>query len=260
MVSATENLRNRRNRLHNPVNDIIGVHIYMSLENKSAKLNNWGSILRKAVVTCFWLSLIVVCFIYRDEITVERIVNFTPENPVLAAFIMLCLFALKSVTFFIYGGILYAANGILFSLPVAVLMNIAGTIVMTSIPFFIGKRAGSKALEQLTHKSPKLEMLKDVPNKNEFFVSFFVRIVGLLPGDLVGMYLGASGIRFSQYFLGTQLGLLPAVISFSVMGMSIDDPSSPAFIISACFEVGLMLLSVLLFFVWRRRQKKKTNA
>lgn len=231
----------------------------MSFQNKSAKANNWGSILRNALVIVFWLSLIVVCFIYRDEITVERIVNFTPKNPLLTALIMLCLFALKSVTVFIYGGILYAANGILFSLPVAILMNVAGTIVMTSIPFCIGKKAGSRALAQLTQKSPKLEMLKDVPNKNEFFVSFFVRIVGLLPGDLVGMYLGASGIRYSRYFVGTQLGLLPAVIAFSVMGMSIDDPSSPAFFISACFEVGLMILSVVLFYIWRKRQKKQSN-
>lgn len=231
----------------------------MSTHNKSVKENNWTSILRKAVVICFWVCLLVIIFIYREEITVERIVNFTPENPVLAALIILCLFALKSVTFFIYGGILYAANGILFPLPVAILMNIAGTVVMTSIPFFIGKKAGRKLLEQLTLKSPKLAMLKDAPNKNEFFVSFFVRIVGLLPGDLVGMYLGASGIRYSWYFGGTLLGLLPAVLSFSVMGMSIDDPSSPVFIISACFEVGLVILSVVLFYIWRKRQSRKTN-
>lgn len=230
----------------------------MTFPNRSAALKSGGSLLRKAVVVCFWLSLIVLCFTYRDDITVERIVTFTPEDPVLTAFVMLCLFALKSVTFCIYGGILYAANGILFPLPVAILMNIAGTVVMTSLPFFIGKKAGSRALEQLTQRSPKLEMLKDAPHKNEFFISFFVRIVGLLPGDLVGMYLGASGIRYSRYFVGTQLGLLPAVLAFSVMGMSIDDPSSPAFILSACFEVGLMLLSVLLFYIWKKRQKTKT--
>lgn len=224
---------------------------------QTATVKNLGSILRKVIVICLWLSIIVVCFIYKDEITVERIVNFTPENSVLTAIIMLCLFALKSITFFIYGGIFYAANGILFSLPVAILMNIAGTIIMTSIPFLIGKKVGNNALEQLTQKSPKLEILKDIPNKNEFFVSFFVRIVGLLPGDLVGMYLGASGISYSRYFLGTQLGLLPAVIAFSVMGMSIDDPASPMFIISACFEVGLMILSVVLFYILKKRQKRK---
>lgn len=212
-------------------------------------------ILQKAVVACFWLGLLVICFVYKDEITVERIVNFTPENPILAAVIMLILFALKSVTVFIYGGILYAANGVLFPLPIAILMNIAGTVVMTTIPFFIGKQAGTGALTQLVQKNPKLEMLRDIPNQNELFVSFFVRIVGILPGDIVGMYLGASGIRYKRYITGTLLGMLPATVSFSVMGMNINDVSSPAFILSACFEVGLMVLSIVLYCILRKRQK-----
>lgn len=213
------------------------------------------AILRKAVVVCFWLGLLVLCFVYKDEITVERIVDFTPENPVLAAVIMLLLFALKSVTVFVYGGILYAANGILFPLPIAIAMNLAGTVVMTSIPFFIGKKAGTGALTQLVQKNPKLEILRDMPNKDELFVSFFVRIVGILPGDLVGMYLGASGIRYKRYIVGTLLGLLPAVVSFSVMGMSINDVTSPAFIISVCFEVGLMVLSIVLYCILRNKRK-----
>lgn len=216
------------------------------------------AIFNKVTVICIWTIFIAFCLIYRDEITVDWIVNFTPENQVLSAIIMLLLFAVKSVTFFIYGGILYAANGILFPLPAAIVLNIAGTMIMTSVPFLIGRRAGSKALDKLIQKNAKLEMLKDVPSKNELFISFFVRIVGLLPGDLVGMYLGASGIRYSRYFVGTQLGLLPAVIAFSVMGMSIDDVSSPAFVISACVEIGLMLLSVILFLIWRKWHRKKT--
>lgn len=217
-----------------------------------------GSV-QKFLVVCIWLSILAACFYFRDEITVERIVDFTPENPILAAVIMLVLFALKSLTFFIYGGILYAANGILFPLPIAIAMNLAGTVVMTGIPFFIGKRAGTGALTQLVQKNPKLEILRDMPNKNDFFVSFFVRIVGILPGDLVGMYLGASGIRYQRYIGGTLLGLLPATIAFSVMGMSINDVSSPAFILSACFEVGLMVLSILLYCILKKRRKGRIS-
>lgn len=219
--------------------------------------NKKVQIFLKAIAICFWVGLIVTCFVHRDKITVDSIVNYSPDSPVLTAIIMMLLFAIKSVTF-IYGGILYAANGILFPLPIAILVNTAGTIVMFTIPFFIGKKAGSEVLINLTEKYPKLEMLRDIPNKNEFFVSFFVRIVGLLPGDIVGMYLGASGIRYSRYFVGTLLGLFPAVVLFSIMGMSIDNVRSPEFIISACIEVGLVILSVVLYFIWNHMRKKKT--
>lgn len=226
----------------------------------TAKPGKTWSIVQKIVCLIIWLAFAAVCFIYRDEITVEKVVTFTPDSHVLAAAVMLLLFALKSISFFIYGGILYAACSIIFPLPQALLVNTAGTFVMTVIPYLIGRKAGKSVLSKLTEKSEKLELLKDVSNQNGFFISFFVRIVGLLPGDLVGIYLGASGIGFGKYVLGTMLGLFPAVVAFSVMGMSVDDPTSPQFVVSAAVEIGLCLLSVLLYVLWMRRKKKTVSA
>lgn len=217
------------------------------------------SIIRKAICIAFWLAFAILCFIYRDEITVERIVSYTPGNLALAAFIMLFLFALKSVSVFIYGGILYAACGMIFSLPQAILVNTVGTFVMTAIPYAIGRKAGKGSLTWLTGKNAKLELLRDASNRNGFFISFFIRIIGLLPGDLVGIYLGASDISFGKYVCGTMLGLFPSVIAFSVMGMSADDLGSPAFVLSAVAEVGLCLMSVLLYVLWSKKKKKKAE-
>lgn len=213
--------------------------------------------IRSIVIGCVWVAILVLCFIYRDKITVESIVNFTPENTLAASVIMLCLFALKSVTFFVYGGLLYAANGILFPLPYAIFINTLGTVVMTTIPFFIGKKLGEKSIRRLIDKYPKMSILLNLPNKNELFTSFFVRIVGCLPADPVGMFLGASGIRYSRYLCGTLLGLSSAIITFSVMGMSINDVSSPTFIISAIVEVSLIVLSVSIYLIWKMKNKKK---
>ena len=216
-------------------------------------------ILSKVLMLLFWGGLIVLCFINREKISVEGIVNLVPKNSVLSVVVMLLLFAVKGIAVFIYGSILYAASGILFSLPVAIIVNTIGTIIMTTIPFYIGKKAGRKMIDSLLKKNKKLELLRDTQNKNEFLVSFFLRMVGLLPADLVAMYLGASGMRYKPYFLGTVIGLMPAIVCFSIMGMSIDNVGSPEFIISAAIEVGLMLLSVLLYAIWRRINKKKRN-
>ena len=172
---------------------------------------------------------------------------------------MFLLFAIKSVSVVIYGGLLYASSGIMFSLPVAILVNTIGTVIMVSIPFFIGKRAGKDTMNKLVAKNPKLEVLREAPSKNELFVSIFVRLVGMLPGDLVSMYLGASGVHYSKYIAGSMIGLFPAIVSFSVMGMSADDISSPAFIISTAFEIGLMIVSIAIYFIWRKKQKQNSG-
>lgn len=208
---------------------------------------------------CFWLFLIIVCLVYRDRITVDSIVSFTPQNTVAAILVMLLLFAVKSVSIFIYCGLLYGASGILFPLPLAILVNIAGSLIMAAIPFFIGKKAGSGLVTQLTQKHPKLKFLKDVPNQNEFFMSFFVRIIGILPSDVIGMYLGATEIRFSKYILGTILGMIPQTVTFCIMGSKINDVTSPEFMISLIFELSLMIVSTTAYYLWMKKAKRRTN-
>ena len=82
----------------------------------------------------FWIIMILIAFRYRDVITVDGIVNYAPGNPVLAALVLLGLFAFKGVAVSLYLGILYAASGILFSLPAAVALNLTGSVLMVSIP------------------------------------------------------------------------------------------------------------------------------
>lgn len=118
----------------------------------------WFKRIRTAVLICFWICLILLCLIHKDKITVESIVSYTPDNTALAVVIMLLLFALKSVTFVIYGSILYIVNGILFPLPGAILMNTLGSAIMATIPFWIGNKAGCGLLLQFTERHPKLEI------------------------------------------------------------------------------------------------------
>jgi len=212
-----------------------------------------------AVAIAFWLILILLCLIYRDEITVDRIVAFTPQNTFVAVLVMLALFAVKSVSIFIYCGLLYAASGILFPLPLAVLVNILGSIIMATIPFWIGKKSGTGLVTRLIVKYPKLKFMKDVPNQNEFFMSFFMRIVGILPSDIIGMYLGASGIRYNRYITGALLGMLPATVTFCIMGTKINDVTSPEFLFSLGFELCLMVVSTTVYVVWMKKVKRKNQ-
>lgn len=224
-------------------------------ENK-IKVSKTADILRKGIPVFFWAAVILLCFLYRDRITVENIVNFTPENPVLAVGIMLLLFAFKSVTFVIYGSILYAVNGILFPLPFAILLNMAGSAIMATLPFLIGRKNGSGLLLKLTEKYPKLSVLRKLPSENGFFLSMVIRLMGCLPGDVVSMYFGASGIRYREYLTGTLIGLTPSIVIFTVIGMSADDVTSPAFIISVCCEILTVLTSIIWIFCWNRKRRK----
>ena len=93
--------------------------IRQAKENKQNILNIFG----KVIGIGLWAALIVVCIVNRDKITAEGIVGLVPQNSWLSAIILLMLFAVKSVSVVIYSGILYAASGILFSLPIAIIIE-----------------------------------------------------------------------------------------------------------------------------------------
>lgn len=213
-------------------------------------------IISTVLFTAFVCALFVLCLAYREQITADQITKLTPKNQLAAVIFMLLVFALKSLCVFIYCGILYAACGMVFPIQLAVLVNILGTVVMTSVPYLIGRNAGSRHIEKMLKKHPKMSVLKKAQDKNSFFLSFMVRITGLLPSDLVSAYFGASGITYGKYILSTVLGFLPMIIAFSFMGMSAHDITSPAFIISAGLNLVIMILSTVIYILILKKGKK----
>ena len=212
--------------------------------------------LKTGIAAIIWIVLIAAGFANRERFSLARITAFVSARQNGAVFIMLLLFAFKSMLVFVYGGILYAVSGIVFPIHTALLVNSIGTVIMTTIPFLIGRRKGKAALDNLAARNEKISLLQSLSSSNEFFVSLIVRLIGFLPADLVGMYLGSSGIHYWKYILGTIFGLFPSMICYSIMGTRIDDMSSPEFIISTIVQVVLIFLSIVLYCAFKR---KNTN-
>jgi uncharacterized membrane protein YdjX (TVP38/TMEM64 family) len=219
-------------------------------ESSSAFLKLW-----KCILLLIWLGIILIFFFCQDEISVDAILRFTPVDPLLAAIVMLALFAVKSLSVVIYIGILFAACGIMFTLPVAILINIFGTVIMVSIPYVIGKKIGAEAVERIMERYPKAKALRKLRFGNAFFFSFIVRIIGILPGDIVSLYMGAVSMSYPKYLAGSLLGFLPKLIAITVIGMSITDIRSPQFIAAICMDVLIIILSFIFFMIYKKKHK-----
>ena len=219
-------------------------------ENKTLKLA------LRILLICLWAVIIAVCYVNRKKISIDGIIGITPANMSLAIVLMLILFTLKSITVVIYCGILYIACGIIFPLPVAIAVNIAGTAIMVTIPYYIGRFTGSETVRNIAHKHPKIAEIQEMRRQNDFFLAFLVRIIGLLPSDPISAYMGAIGLQYKKYVAGTLLGMLPSMIAFPIIGMSITDPASPTFIAAVTFEISVTVISVTVYSVIKRKKNK----
>ncbi|MGN0179379.1 MAG: CDP-alcohol phosphatidyltransferase family protein [Monoglobaceae bacterium] len=222
------------------------------LEKKRQQIAMWTW---RILIGLIWVAIIVLLFLHKKDFTVEEILKFTPSNPVLAALTMLALFALKSISIVLYSGILYAVNGILFPLPVAILLNILGIAVMVTIPYLIGKKAGSSSVERIMEKYPKADKMREFRKQNDFIFVLMMRVMGILPSDIVSLYMGAIGVNYPRYLLACLLGMLRSAITFPIMGMSITDIHSPLFITALCVELIFMATSILIYRIYRKKHE-----
>ncbi|MBU5625801.1 VTT domain-containing protein [Oscillibacter sp. MSJ-2] len=188
------------------------------------------------------------------DLTVEALLSHAPENQLLAALLLLLLYAVKSLSVLLPLALFEVAATLLFPLPAALAVNMAGVAVACSVPFFTARLSTGQSVERLIKKHPKLHALRDFRVGNDFIYSFLVRVVGLFSCDIVSMYMGASGLRYWPYVLGSVLGFAPQTICFTLMGDAIREPGSPQFLISLAVMATTTAAAVAAYGLWRRRR------
>ena len=179
----------------------------------------------KIVLICTWAAILIFCFLNRERFTVDGVLSYTPQNTALAAIFMMLLFALKSMSVFIFSNILFAANGILFPLPEAIGLNILGAGIMISLPYWLGRQLGQGAVDRLVRKYPKIEALRDIRTQHEFTISFFTRIINVLPSDILSLYMGTTGVHYGKYLAGTCWGCSCQSLPSQLWGQALPLPA-----------------------------------
>ncbi len=211
---------------------------------------------KRLLLLLLWAAVIVFCWIHRNDVTMDGIVRMSPRSEALAVLFMLGLFVLKSLTVVFYSGILYAVNGILFPLPLAIGVNLVGTGIMACIPYAIVRRVGGASLERYLSRHNNGAVLRSLQRDNAFWFAFLARIIKILPYDVASAYFGVTGTPFLPYWLGSVLGVASSCVLFPILGMNIRTPRSPGFVISAGIELAIALVSLTALLLMRRRAAK----
>lgn len=205
-----------------------------------------------------WLGIIIFCAVNLKNFTVEEILSFTPKNLLSAALIMAWLFALKSLSIFIYSGILFTVNGILFPMLPALLMDCVGIAIMSSIPYFLGRHLGGRALSSIKEKYPNFRDFDDFGHDNEFVFVAILRLIHFLPSDILSIYLGANEFCYGSYVLSSVLFIMPSAAMYTLTGTSVTEPGSPMFIISAVGQAAVILFSFVAL-AWLKKKKDRSK-
>lgn len=203
------------------------------------------------------VALIVAAIINRNSLTVEAILRLAPETPFVTALIMLGLYAVKSMSIVFPVIILNVATGILFNPLSALTVNMLGSAVMSTLPYFVGRFSGADYYEKLKHKYPKAAKAVEDRRDGVLFYAFLLRFVNILPGDVVSMFFGAAKVDFLKYLLGSLLGIFPGVVAATFMGYGVIETKGTMFFVSLGLNVLMSITAIVFHIIYEN--KKKTN-
>lgn len=202
-----------------------------------------------------WAGIVLYAFLHRGEFTLESILGYTPESPLLAFVVLMALFALKSLTVVFYSGVLYAASGVLFSLPAAILVNVCGTLVMASTCYFLARSVGGARADELRGKYPRLRDFEKIRSRNSFAFVVVLRCINIVNFDVGSIYCGAVKLAPAAFLAGSVVGKLVDLIMWSVIGASLDERDPIPLLIALAIDLAIALAVVL----WSKNQNKKES-
>lgn len=134
------------------------------------------------------------------------------------------------------GSPLTIAAGVLFGPWVGTGLVVVGATAGATGAFLWGRRLGRDAVARLTGE--RFAKVDAWLHDRGLLAVLYVRLVPLLPFNLLNPVAGVTGIPLRDYVIGTAVGIVPGTFAFAALGGSFDDPTSPMFLAA----VGLLVV------------------
>lgn len=223
-------------------------------------MNQSGS-KRKRIIAVVGIVLVVVLLILLwpvlSSISAEDILNYSPENPWLAALFLIGIFCLKNVLMLIPSAALCVAAGMMFPTGWAIALVYLALAAELSIGYFWGRRQGAERVSAFINKRPKADSFFKMIERNEKTACFLTRMIPMpVPIDLISQFFGAAKVPYPVYLIFSLLGITSITIPFVIAGKAIQNPLSAEFLVPFGISVGItgaVLVAYLLFEKWRGR-------
>jgi phospholipase D1/2 len=128
---------------------------------------------------------------------------------------------------------------------------LAGWLASASMGYGIGHAIDRQMVQRLAR--PWLDRLIRSVDRHGFLTVLTLRVFPVAPFTLVNVFIGASGIRFRDFFLASLIGRIPGMILLSLAGVQVENLlRRPDAISLVLLGLTLILLPLALNWVLKR--------
>lgn len=158
---------------------------------------------------------IVLAFYWRDRLDIDTLTGWVSQLGWVAPLVFIACYAIATV-FFLPGLLFTLAGGVLFGPLYGTLYNLTGATIGATLAFVTSRYIAHDWAAQRTGK--RLRQLVDgVEHEGWRFVAF-VRLVPLIPFNLLNYALGLTRIRLSHYIITSFIFMAPGGAAYTYLG------------------------------------------
>lgn len=191
--------------------------------------------------------------LFTPEVLRHYILGFGPW----ALGVFIGLYALNTVSLLPPIGIMSLAAGFIFGPFLGTVGVMAGAFLGTSATFFISRIFGGGFVDKITKGNPKAVEFQEKLNQKGFVSILLVRLIPLIPWEVVNYAAGLSKITYKDFISATLIGIFPSVViqtffSDRLTNFDIRDPK----LIAAIAGFVLLVSIPTIYLSWKKKMEK----
>lgn len=213
-----------------------------------------GSLIKLALI--FFL-LLTIPIIWRwttlnEWINLDTVIDWQQSirNHPAAFYLVIGVYVLGSLALFPVT-ILNVATVFTFGPLLGNVYALVGWLISAAMGYGIGRAIGRQMVQKLTRSW--LDRIIQRADRHGFFTVLTMRVFPVAPFTLVNVFVGASGIRFRDFFLASLIGRIPGIILLSLAGIQIENIlRRPDAMSTILLMFTLLLIPPAISWLWKR--------
>jgi len=196
------------------------------------------------LITTVLLSIVLLLWRFGSNIfKMDEISGFIESFGKFGALIFVLFFNIKTILVVFPYSIFVLMGGTIFGSLNGIFLSTLCVATSSTLAFWISRFLGKDKMKKLL--KGRFSMLDEKTAESGFNIILFMRLSCLFPADAFSYAAGLTQIKYTHFIIATVIGMLPEVISMSILGDNIKNPMSKEFL----FAVGLVVITAALSIV-----------
>lgn len=209
--------------------------------------NKTRNVVKAILILCISMFFIYLIFKYQrffQHINIRSLRKYILSFGPFSFLALLLIYSLKPFVVVFPAVLLTVLAGNIFGPVKGFILSMAGVFFSSTLAFYLSKSIGKPFVDKITRG--KLLKLDDNIEAYGFKIIFLMRLSTLFPIDPLSYAVGLTKMKYSDFILGTLLGLFPEMLAYSYLGQSMRHPFSkkifiPIILIAATAATGAFI-------------------